>query len=251
MPSRRWFVLGLALAAGALLLLASSGFSAIEAKQTPTWTVWASGGDKFSGVYTNNTGQVVNAVAVGTAAKSQDSVTSFDFGGTRTPAANSCQLYADSGSAFCYVNVATGQHVAFSGATAQPFTAGTDLQACDSIDDFQDSNCTDNAAQSGNPAAVTYLYPALNAEKKALPLVKTRHFSTARELLDKSRSWLRNALSNPATSVALTPSSTRDIHDAINDDDDALNALQEKNVRRAAALIGNAIRAKKDALLAL
>lgn len=131
------------------LLLAATAFASVvlvlSASAAHTVAPWVitSKGASFSGVFTNTTASVINGVSIGTAEKTDNPITSWNFEG------QPCSLYPGYGSAYCYekIDVEPGKTATFTGTTQKPVsTAG--YVACSSADGGMDNTCTDVGAPS-------------------------------------------------------------------------------------------------------
>lgn len=241
-----------ALAAGAVFVFASAGASAPSAKTPPTWYMWAVGGKRFAGIYTNNTGKPVIAIAIGTSAKANDPITFFRFGKTKTAAPASCSKYKPYGSVLCSnLNVAPHKSVLFVGTTAKTVKAGgqarasgraaggTLFQDCDSIDNLT-FDCKDQPTKADGPAG-RYLTGAINKEREALADIHGDHLADAERELKQSREILGSIGSWMLTGVS---GAQGDLDAAKGADNRAIDKLPD-NPERAAGWVRTGIADKK------
>jgi hypothetical protein len=243
-------VLLLACIAAAFAVVAVSAFAT---RADTRWHIKTGPGNAFSGMYTNTTASVVNGVSIGTADAAKNPIATFTFMG------QTCKLYAQAGSAFCYtgISVAPGKTVAFSGTTQMP-VGSSGFQACDTADGGMDNTCLDvtvATAPTVDEKAVKSMKAeilfAIDTEERALRDLNSGKRAAASVALDPSvHPELANALKLGKRVNA--PSASANVESALSDDEAAVKLLDGKatgsRIKKARALIQDALSDKKTAL---
>ena len=243
---------------GAILAVSVLSASAGASAGNGGWVITKSSGNTFSGVFTNETASPINGVAVGTADKAANPITSFTIN------AIVCQLYANYGSAYCYTAllIQPGASVLFHG-TSEKALPPAGLQMCTSADRGMDNTCSDVAlakAKKSKKSSVTHaasarkqaaaaafeeVLKAISEEADALDALNAGHTHAAQQDLSRALYRLRNALVEPFDA----PDIAGDLKSAQRDDEDAYNDLGSTTpgkISRARTLITDA-QAKKHA----
>ena len=238
---------------GAILAVSVLPASAGASTGNGGWVITKSSGNTFSGMFTNETASPINGVAVGTADKAANPITSFTIN------AIVCQLYANYGSAFCYTAllIQPGASVLFHG-TSEKALPPAGLQMCTSADRGMDNTCSDVAlakakaqAHKSKKSSVTHatsvrkqaaaaafeeVLKAISEEADALDDLNAGHTHAAQQDLSRALYRLRNALVEPFDA----PDIAGDLKSAQRDDEDAYNDLGSTTpgkISRARALI--------------
>jgi hypothetical protein len=241
----------IAAVAVALAVACALPLSAAASTGTGGWQITKSSGSTFSGVFTNTTRDPINGVAVGTAQKALNPIDSFTINGIV------CQLYAQYGSAYCYVGllIQPGASVAFSGASRHALPPAG-LQMCSSADKGMDNTCVDvavkgasvatSARASAAAAAYAQVQVAISQETQALDDLDKGSTLAARNDLAFAQGHLKRALGFPFDAASITG----DLKSASQHDADAwddLDSTKFGKIARSRVLIREALAEKKDA----